>query len=156
MSFRREREMEPMVAAWLRGRGCLVIQGEVHIWHMCDMYGLRFAERTSHRIPAIEVGVAVELKLERFGEALSQAKSNRAGAHESWIAMPLGRINRMQSKTLDRCRVLGVGMLGVNEQGAVVVVSPVRVAAPGLIDVLKRRLWRRTKKQRMAERRGGE
>jgi len=69
--------------------------------------------------------VAVELKLQRVSEALSQATSNRAFATDSYVALPgrlalrVGRSNRVEA-----FRHSGVGLLGVWHHACREIVKP--------------------------------
>lgn len=61
--------------------------------------------------------VAVEAKLYRWREALSQAEAYFSFANESYIAMPSHAVRR-NINALDACAVAGVGIIAVDDSGA--------------------------------------
>lgn len=75
--------------------------------------------------------VAVELKLQRISEALSQALSNRAFATESYIALPYIAAERLArgSRRLDFSRN-GIGILGVTERTCKVLLRAAQLTEP--------------------------
>lgn len=75
--------------------------------------------------PLHERIVAVELKLLRISEAVSQASSNRAFATESYIALPIEVAHRLvRNGRYSDFKSLGIGVLGVSRDGCKVI-SPV-------------------------------
>jgi hypothetical protein len=90
--------------------------------------------------------VAVELKLSRVSEALSQAKAHRQIADEVYIGLPMSLAERVaQGSRRDQFRESGIGILGIGRRECSVVLSVAKVfIAPHL--VLKthcvERVWR--------------
>lgn len=66
--------------------------------------------------------VAVEAKLHRWREALSQAQAYLSFANEAYIAMPSQQIRR-NVDALDACATAGVGVIAVDETGASLVLD---------------------------------
>lgn len=70
--------------------------------------------------------VAVELKLDRIDEAISQARSHVAFATESYVGFPTTVADRiMSSHHADILRAAGVGLLSVTNSGVTVMAEPV-------------------------------
>jgi hypothetical protein len=75
--------------------------------------------------------VAVELKLSRVSEALSQAFSNRAFATESYIALPMKAAKRFtDGARYSQFRTAGIGVLGVTPTSCRVVSQPLETIEP--------------------------
>ena len=75
--------------------------------------------------PLEERLVAVELKLSRVAEALSQATSHMSFADESFVAMPRPVAKRVaESERRTDFEALGVGVLAVDQSGCEVLVKP--------------------------------
>jgi hypothetical protein len=75
--------------------------------------------------------VAVELKLTRVSEAVSQAVSNREFATHSYVAFPMEVAIRVaQSKRADLLLRSGVGLLGVSARGCRDLIKPGLESAP--------------------------
>jgi hypothetical protein len=75
--------------------------------------------------------VAVELKLRRISDALSQAQSNRSFASESYVALPADVADRFVSSR--RCNDFigsGVGILGVSPTQCRVVLAATQMVYP--------------------------
>jgi hypothetical protein len=141
--FRYEREMRPIVARWLEGLGYTVVFEYPCLWDapgICDVVGVRFAERTGRRIPAIDSLVAVELKLDDVAGVLDQCYNNRLAVHESYAAMPTERIERMRPETIRRFTLQSIGLLAVAPSGDVEVVIPPN-------DRVRRALWRKVRQR---------
>ncbi len=95
--FARERDMTPVVAAWIEAQGMTPRYEVMMPGGYCDItacalsvekLALREARKRGWR-PLHTRLIAVELKLSRIGEVIRQARENLHGAEESWIAMPL-------------------------------------------------------------------
>lgn len=75
--------------------------------------------------------VAVELKLQRISEALSQALSNRAFATESYIALPYIAAERLaRGRRQSHLSSDGIGILGVTERTCKVLLRAPQLTEP--------------------------
>jgi hypothetical protein len=77
--------------------------------------------------------IAVEVKVEKWRRALSQAIRNLSFAHRSYVALPSAVAHRVRSEP--DFRQLGIGLLAVNGKEGVKVVRTARRNRP--------RVWRR-------------
>ena len=69
--------------------------------------------------------VAIELKLSRVDEVISQARSHTAFATESFIGLPTDKAVRLaNSERAKRLREAGVGLLSVDREEASVLIRP--------------------------------
>lgn len=96
-------------------------------------------------MPLHERIVAIELKLSRISEAVTQALSNRAFATESYIALPAKIAERLVgSARHPKFGLTGIGVLGVTRTTCKVVVPAVQVieADPTLQTHCVERFWR--------------
>lgn len=137
----REVEMRPAVEAWLDQRGC-VYWHESTILGNADVVGVRFALRTGRLIPAVELAVAVELKVRDIATAIRQARHHTWYVHESYVAMPGDRCDKMRPRTLARFRVARVGLLAVDGERLKILVQP---GSGKFRESLRKRLWRRAR-----------
>lgn len=80
----------------------------------------KFRSRVTPKDPFDRI-VAVELKLSDIKRGLAQAHSYRAFADASYLALPAHRIS---SETMDRARVIGIGLLAVHRGFVEEVVEP--------------------------------
>lgn len=143
--MRTEREMCPEVEKWLRRQGYRVVNEAPFPWGICDLVGFRFEERKGWRIPQLVSVVAVELKIDRIGDVLSQAKSHRPRMTASYVAMPSWRVDQMRVGTLERFKEWGIGLLSVGVDTKIVT-SAVHILDRDL-EWLKKRMWRRQKRE---------
>jgi len=142
----KEREMRPVVDAWLRRAG-YEVGHELLFSDYCDVVGFRFAPRTGRRIPPLLDVVIVELKLNKIGSVLSQAKSNQYFVPKSYAAMPRSRCQRMTKRTIQKFVEQGVGLLAVERSVDIVVPAERNSACFWIRDTeyaerLRRKLWR--------------
>ena len=129
--FAREREMTPIVTAWMREQG-LLVRPERILWSLCDLVGCalnreRVERRRRHQKdwrPLHDRIIAVELKLSRIGEAFSQAEANRCWVEETWVAFPMDVARRVIASG-HRWNVAsgGIGVLGVEVAGCEVLMA---------------------------------
>jgi hypothetical protein len=112
-----ETSLYPPVKQFLEKAG-YAVKGEIC---SCDVVGLRESEPT--------VVVVCELKLSFNLELILQAVDRASASDEVWIAARIsarGRGREADKRYRDLCRRLGIGMLGVSDQGDVsVLVSSV-------------------------------
>ncbi|HUW08735.1 MAG TPA: hypothetical protein VM537_03355 [Anaerolineae bacterium] len=128
MTFALEREMTPIVTAWLREQGMLVLP-EICLDGACDLVGCslndemvnrRLCRRKDWR-PLHQRLIGVELKLDRIGEVFRQAQWNRHHVEESWAALPLEMTRHITRKDIWGFRICGIGLLGVSRHGCQIV-----------------------------------
>ncbi len=96
-----EEALRDPVASWFEDRG-------FHVRHEVYFNG-RVADLVSTRAEEV---VAVELKLRDWTTALTQARAYQLGASRCYVALPHGRVARLERK-LQRFRDAGVGLLSV-------------------------------------------
>jgi len=127
VAFRVESDLCEPVATWLRDEG-FDVQMEVPILaRRADLVGLRGT-----------TVAAIEMKMNRWGEALRQAIAYQIGADRVWVAMPLAAASRAyrQRWTFE---AEGVGLLAVDERGHVR--GPIRAApSPRLLPFVREKL----------------
>lgn len=140
-----ERELKKPVADMLKSIGMKVAY-ECFLGGYCDVIGYKFSERTCRRIPPLDRVLAVELKLHNATEAIRQVKIYRHWASEVVIAMPLWRISRMRSDTLQKFRDEQIGLWAVDGVNASVVIHSVRIENER-IQEKRRSLWRWYRKE---------
>lgn len=152
--FKLEKELRPLVTAWLEAHEMHAIDEFCMDCSIVDLVGVKFGPRPTRRIPTIERFIAVELKLHDVATVVHQAFGNRYYVHETFAAMPAERIERMKPGTLDKFSDRGIGLLAVSRE--VEVVLPPACQAPPIceeegerdwmrryVDKLHKRLWRR-------------
>lgn len=129
-----ERDYFPAVEFWLHNAITDIVAGSYEL-------------RVGRSIPRLRRTVAVELKLERVGEVLEQAKANASRCDWSYAAMPTRRIERMRASTFERFKQLGVGLLQVGEDGTTrEVIRPVHQGSLSNDSREAKQLWRRVRK----------
>ena len=121
--FAFEKDMTPIVAAWMREQG-LLVRPETMLWSLCDIVGcalnvdrleLRLGRRQGWR-PLQDRIIAVELKLSRVTDVLHQAYNNLSWVDESYAAMPVGIARRVygRKERWDKYWRHGIGLLAVD------------------------------------------
>ncbi len=131
--FAFEKDMTPIVAAWMREQG-LLVRPETRLWSLCDIVGcalnvdrleLRLGRRQGWR-PLQDRIIAVELKLSRVTDVLHQAYNNLSWVDESYAAMPVGIARRVygRKERWGKYWRNGIGLLAVD--GACSVLIPPR------------------------------
>lgn len=80
-----------------------------------------FFQKLNGWVPLHKRIIAVELKLARVSEVLTQARSNLEFADESYVGLPIDRAkilftNREKRRLVER----GIGLLGINKMGVTV------------------------------------
>jgi len=135
-SYLLAREYFPAVEFWLHNGGC------------CDIVAGKYADRVGRSVPNLLRVVAVELKLEKVGEALGQAKRNAPHCDWSYVAMPSDRVRKLKCSTRLRFRKEGIGLIEVHEDlsEVVEVIAPKHQATFGYRDKNRKKLWRRVRK----------
>jgi len=144
MAFAREKDMAPIVTAWLRAQGMLVLPWQAGT--QCGItdlaacvLNLEMAERRLHRKrgwrPLHTRLVAVELKLDYVRQAIRQARGYQCAFEETYVALPRDRAeavvaNRRQAENLSRLHAHGIGLLGVSERDCAELLPAVK-CAPG-------------------------
>lgn len=131
MTFTLEREMTPIVTAWLREQGLLVKHEVCTGYGACDLVGCalnpeavqRRLQRRKDWKPLHSRLVAVELKMTRIVEGLHQAYSNLSDFGESYAAFPKARAERILARRerWDKYWKNGVGLIAVDSGCAVLI-----------------------------------
>jgi len=148
----REAEMLPAVETWLREQGCVSLPETKLAWHLCDVVGVKFAERTGRRIPAIETVIAVELKVNDLAGVRRQTAANGPYAHYSWAALPAERVLRMAKRSLASFLSKGIGILAVDVAAGTVEMYQYTFSwtmTPEISDRRRRNFWRRVQAKGM-------
>ncbi len=137
--FKLEKEMTPIVVKWLQDNGFLV-KTESGILHNCDVVGCLFDQKMVHlrgtlrQKTAIRAGdtksyawqpiykslVAIELKLIRISDVISQARNNAYSVTASYIAMP----REIAYRAIAKARDAKVGVISVWESDCRVILEP--------------------------------
>lgn len=148
MTFDKEKEMLPIVMAWLRPQVTAV---ETELWcgytgeYVPDIVGITFdkekVSKLKRRTPRargeirkiIERGgvpqvchtdmVAIELKLNNFVEAYFQAKTYQSFGFRSYIAMPKGSFVKLKAIRHHVVRHDGIGLLEVSDKCTVLLAA---------------------------------
>lgn len=147
MSHAIEGTLRRPVVAWIIAAGMTPV---FEVWGCgrCDVVGVRFEPRVGRRIPKIAELISVELKMHDIAGVLRQCENNRHHFRFSWAAMPIGRIVKMQQRTIDKFIRAGVGLLSVAGGRVGVVVKP-QINEVSLT-AMQRNLWRRREEYQMA------
>lgn len=154
MMFARERDMMPVVAAWMASQGLLVKTETFLYIGYCDLVGAalnpemverRLRRRKDWR-PLHRRLIAVELKLARIGEAFQQARWNLTHVEESYVAFPADIAERIASKR-ERWQEFfdeGIGLLAVTPELCSVAMpaGPNRQAHAPCIERQVEKFWR--------------
>jgi hypothetical protein len=119
-----ETEMTPAVTEWLKTQGYFVAYERMICGGFCDVVGVKWEHRTSHRKPELHELVCVELKLKKIAEVLRQAKTNLYECHLSYCAMPTDFVDRMRPKSTHTFEELGIGLLSVDGDTVTEVITP--------------------------------
>lgn len=107
MPFRVEDELREPLASWLQEEGFTVWNEVPILGRRADLFGSRGSTVT-----------AVELKLDRWAEALRQAIAYQLAADRAWVAMPLAAASRAYRQRWI-FEAEGVGLLAVDDGGHV-------------------------------------
>ncbi|HKW43285.1 MAG TPA: hypothetical protein VJP06_03775 [Thermoplasmata archaeon] len=132
MAFRFEADLTEPVANWLQGAG-YDVRAEVPILgRRADLVGSQGTSLT-----------AIEMKLDRWAEALRQAMAYQLAADRAWVAMPLAAASRpYRQRWVFESQ--GVGLLAVDDHGGVR--SPIPAApSPRLLPFAREKVlegWR--------------
>ena len=110
----KERELRDPVADYFLRQGYECAFERSFPSGYCDVLAFRFAPQTSRRIPELLEVIAVELKLDRIAQALSQARGYAWCGARSFVAMPEDRCRKMKPQTIERFRKQNIGLLSVN------------------------------------------
>jgi hypothetical protein len=106
VSFDRESAMLDPIAAYVRRKSYRWQERELQFYeHRIDLFAFS---------RALALTVAVEMKLTRWRRAVEQAVLYQLCADHVFVAMPEGRISRVDTKLL--CR-LGIGLIAVEVSG---------------------------------------
>ena len=136
MTFGLERDMTPIVTAWMREQG-LLVRPETILRSPCDLVGCalkdemvarRLARRKDWR-PLQDRIIAVELKLSRIIDALHQAYRNLSYVDESYAAFPADVAARIVARRERWAKYWhhGIGLLAVDSScAALIEVGPNR------------------------------
>jgi len=119
----KERDLREPVARWLADQGHGVAYERL-LGGYCDVLGFRFAERIDRRIPSLLDLIAVELKLDRITEAISQARAYARNGALSFVAMPSDRCARVRQDTLRAFTNARIGLLSVGPDVGVAAIMP--------------------------------
>lgn len=151
--FKREKEMRPIVARWLKERGYYVAHEVLVGDSWCDIVGCKWAERVGRRIPPMIEAVAVELKVNDVAGVLHQAEANYTYGRvsNSYVAMPAERVAKMKRATIDLFEEMCFGLLMISADGVEIVVEASE--QPGISKDLARRLWSYKLRDERAKRR---
>ena len=134
-----ENDMRPSVVGWLNRNGYYDAH-ECLIGGYCDVIGCLWDERVGRSIPQLLETIAVELKMRKISEVISQAKGNHYHINLSYCAMPAGFVARMRPQSKKKFRDAGVGLLSVSIDNVDVdIFSEYRNFEPH--PVIARRLW---------------
>lgn len=132
--FVRERDMTPIVTAWMRDQGMLVRPEQI----LCgcgrpDLVGCELSAKMVQRRlrrekpwrPLHARIIAVELKLLRVVDALHQAYNNLMAVEESYAAFPADVAARIVARRERWAKYWGhgIGLLSVNENCTVVIAA---------------------------------
>ena len=127
MPFRLEADLCGPITGWLHDAG-FAVRAEVSILgRRADLVGLRGTNVT-----------AIEMKLDRWAEALRQAIAYQLAADRVWVAMPLAAAFRPYRERW-MFEAQGVGLLAVDDRGRVR--SPIPAApSPRLLPFLREKV----------------
>lgn len=117
MTPRREDALRPAVAETLRKRGCRVRHEVAFNERIADLVGVDG-----------ETVVAVELKLEDWRTALTQARAYQVGAPRSYVALPIDLARDVAEEHGEAFEEPGVGLLGVDPPGTVRTLIEARIS----------------------------
>lgn len=121
MKFKRETQMEEPVKQWMENYGYIVHrQSSLPSGFVPDLLGYSVD---------FESFMAIELKLDRFKDALMQAELYRNFCHFSYIAHPADRANRIFQKQQEVLIKSGIGLLSVDDDVNVIVPASVNLKA---------------------------
>ena len=114
MKYKRESEMESPVKKWLEELGYIVHrQSPMPGGGVPDLLGYSMD---------FENFIVIELKLNKFLQALSQAEGYRPYCHFSYIAFPVDMAKRIMGKHRNELVKAGIGLLAVTPEGVEVFV----------------------------------
>ncbi len=108
-----ENDMRPSVVMWLNRNGYYDAH-ECLIGGYCDIIGCLWEERVGRRIPQLLETIAIELKMRKISEVISQAKGNHYHTNLSYCAMPAGFVERMRLQSKQKFRDAGIGLLSIS------------------------------------------
>ena len=128
VAFRFESDLLEPVAWWLRDAGFENVRMEVPILgRRADLAGSRGT-----------TVAAIEMKMQRWAEALRQAMAYQLAADHVWVAMPLCAASRAYRERW-AFEAEGVGLLAVDDRGGVR--GPIRPAAsPRLLPFVREKI----------------
>jgi hypothetical protein len=130
VTFRFEANLREPVAAWLQDAGFEVRMEVPILGHRADLVGSRGAFVT-----------AIEMKLDRWTQALRQAIAYQLAADRAYVAMPLGPASRAYRERW-AFQAERVGLLAIDDLGHVRVPIPAG-PSPRLLPFLRERFLER-------------
>jgi hypothetical protein len=144
--FARERDMAPVVIAWMESQN-LLVKREALLFGYCDLLGCeldwamvkRRERRQKDWIPLHRRIIAVELKLSNVSAVLRQARENRYQVNESYVALPFD----IAVKAAARQDADGIGVIGVRPDGCQVLrAAAARCGQANKIEHQVEKFWR--------------
>ena len=136
--FKLEKEMRPPVRAWLEGQGYVAKQ-ESYLPNVGIPDFLGCIE-IHPRFAAVFRFVAVEMKLNLFGQALWQAKGYRHYCHFTYLAFPSARARQIVSMPtwVADLHTEGVGLVSVTRLECVTLIPAAFNVEPACFDLYAR------------------
>lgn len=137
----KEAQLRPVMERYLQSFGYYVAH-ECMIYGHCDMIGCKWAERVGRAKPELLETVAVELKISDILGVISQAEQNLLACTYSFAAMPLQFCESMRPQSVEKFRLGGVGLYGIDvEKDIVKVIVPSLSIGTEHAQCHKDRLW---------------
>jgi hypothetical protein len=134
------KDLMPVVVKWMISLGYYPVF-ECLLGGYCDLIACKWAERTGKSVPKLLDAIAIELKIKDIEGLRYQALGNSYHINISYAAMPIKVCKSFSTQMIEKFKMDGLGLLGVDVEKQTVEVVIEAVKKNKLHTAAEKRIW---------------